>query len=110
MALDSGGWMRISLLTLVSLVYIGVFFFIGLAISALARRSATAVVLLLAIWVVLALVVPNVGWLVAKRVIEVPSQQQIETEKFKTARQIEDETEKKHPSGRLRQVSCRSAR
>jgi len=98
MALDSGGWMRILLLTLVSLVYIAVFFFIGLAVSALARRSATAVVLLLAIWVVLALVVPNVGWLVAKRVIEVPSQQQIETEKFKTARQIEDETEKKYPS------------
>lgn len=97
-ALDGGGWMRILLLTLVSLVYIAVFFFIGLVISALARRSATAVVLLLAVWVVLALVVPNVGWLVAKRVIEVPSQQQIETEKFKTARQIEDETEKKYPS------------
>jgi ABC-type transport system involved in multi-copper enzyme maturation permease subunit len=98
MSLDGGGWMRILLLTLVSLVYIAVFFFIGLAVSALARRSATAVVLLLAIWVVLALAVPNVGWLVAKRVIEVPSQQQIETEKFKTARQIEDETEKKYPS------------
>jgi ABC-type transport system involved in multi-copper enzyme maturation permease subunit len=97
--LDGESWARISLMVLNSLGYIAVFFFIGLAVSALAKRSATAVLMLLAIWIVLTLVVPNVGWLVAKRVVEVPSQQQIETEKFKTARQIEDETEKEHPSG-----------
>lgn len=92
------GWMRVFLMVVVSLAYAAVFFFIGLAISALARKSATSVLLLLAIWVVLTLVVPNAGWLVAKRIVEVPSQQQIETEKFKTARQIEDEEEKIHPS------------
>lgn len=97
-ALNGENWMRITLIILVSLVYIAVFFFIGIAISALARRSATAVLLLLAIWVVLTLVVPNAGWLVAKRVVQVTSEQQIETEQFKTARQIEDEAEKKRES------------
>jgi ABC-type transport system involved in multi-copper enzyme maturation permease subunit len=97
-ALGSEGLLRIALIILVSLVYIAVFFLIGIAVSALTRRSATAVLLLLAIWIVLALVVPNVGWLVAKQVVVVPSEQQIDTEKFKTARQIEDETEKIHPS------------
>lgn len=97
-SLDSEFWGRIGLMVLISLVYIAVFFFIGLAVSALAKRSATAVLLLLAIWVILTLVIPNVGWLVAKRAIIVPSEQQIETEKFKTARQIEDEAEKKKRS------------
>jgi hypothetical protein len=53
---------------------------------------------LLAIWIVLTLVVPSTGWLVAKRIVELPSGQQIETEKFKTARQMEDEAEKVNPS------------
>ena len=97
-AFDSEGWLRAALITLVSLVYIAVFFFIGIAVSALTRRSATAVLLLLAIWIVLVLVIPNLGWLVAKQIVEVPSEHQIDTEKFRTARQIEDETEKKHPS------------
>ncbi|MFC1714681.1 ABC transporter permease [Candidatus Poribacteria bacterium] len=96
--LNGEGWMRVSLLTLTSLIYIAVFFFIGLGISALARRSSTAVLLLLAIWIVLTLVVPSTGWLVAKRIVELPSEQQIATEKFKTARQMEDEAEKKNPS------------
>ena len=53
----------------------------------------------LAIWVILTLVVPNVGWLVAKQIVRVPSHQQIETEKFKTAREIEDDAERKKTSG-----------
>ena len=57
-----------------------------------------AVVTLLAIWVVMTLVIPNVGWLVAKQLVNVPSHQQFKTEKFKTAREIEDEAEKINPS------------
>ncbi|RKU07749.1 hypothetical protein C6502_16845 [Candidatus Poribacteria bacterium] len=92
-------WLRILLLLITSLAYIALFFFIGLYISALTQRAATAAVLLLAIWVILTLVVPNVGWLVAKQVVRVPSQQQIDTEKFKTAREIEDDAERSKPSG-----------
>ena len=88
-------WMRIAALTLVSLGYIAVFFCLGLAVSALASRAGTAVVMLLAIWVMLTLVVPNVGWLIAKQLVQVPSQQQIDTQKIQKAREIEDEAEKK---------------
>ena len=61
-------------------------------------RASTAVLMSLAMWVILTLIVPNVGWLVGKQLVQVPSQQQIDTEKFKTARKIEDEAEKKKPS------------
>lgn len=98
-ALDGESWLRIAFLLLVSLAYIAVFFLIGLFVSALTHRSATAALMLLAIWAVVTLVVPNVGGLVAKQLVKVPSQQQIETEKFKKAREIEDEAEKKKPSG-----------
>ena len=97
--LDGENWLRIFLLLITSLGYIALFFFIGLFISALTQRAATAALMSLAIWVILTLVVPNVGWLVAKQVVRVPSQQQIETEKFKTARQIEDDAEREKPSG-----------
>jgi len=91
-------WLRIFCLLLTSLGYLGVFFFIALSISAMASRAATAVLMSLAIWVVLTLIVPNVGWLVGKQLVQVPSQQQVDTEKFKTAREIEDDAEKKKPS------------
>ena len=66
-ALGSEGWLRIFCLLLTSLGYFGVFFLIGLSISAMTRRAATAVLISLAIWVVLTLIVPNVGWLVGKQ-------------------------------------------
>lgn len=92
-------WLRILLLLIISLAYLALFFFIGLFISALTQRAATAALMSLAIWVILTLVVPNIGWLVAKQVIRVPSQQQIDTEQFKTAREIEDDAERRKPSG-----------
>ena len=98
-ALDGENWLRILMLVIASLGYIALFFFIGLFISTLTQRAATAALMSLAVWVILTLVVPNVGWLVAKQVVRVPSHQQIETEKFKTAREIEDDAERKKTSG-----------
>ncbi|MFQ6044496.1 MAG: ABC transporter permease, partial [Candidatus Poribacteria bacterium] len=89
-ALNSESWLRILFLMLVSLGYIAVFLLIGLFVW--------AALMLLAVWVIITLVLPNVGGLVAKQLIEGPSGQQIETEKFKKAREIEDEAEKKKPS------------
>ena len=57
----------------------------------MARWAATSVLMLLAVWTILVLVLPNVGWLVAKQFVPVPSQQQIDTEKLQRAREIEDE-------------------
>ena len=48
--LGSNGWLRIFSLLLTSLGYLGVFFFIGLSISAVTSRAATAVLMSLAIW------------------------------------------------------------
>ena len=90
-SLNAEGWLRILFLLLTGLWYIGVFFFIGLSISAMARWAATSVLMLLAVWTILVLVLPNVGWLVAKQFVPVPSQQQIDTEKLQRAREIEDE-------------------
>ena len=57
---------------LVSLLLIAVMFSIGLFVSVRARRSATAILSLLSLWVLLALVVPNGGPFVAEIFSPVP--------------------------------------
>ena len=94
-ALGGEGWLRVLCLLLVSMVYIAVFFLVGLSVSALTSQAATAVLTLLAIWAVVALVVPSLGWLAAEQLVKVPSRQQIDAEKLRIAREIEDEAEKK---------------
>jgi ABC-type transport system involved in multi-copper enzyme maturation permease subunit len=66
-ALDAGDWVRLGLVVIASLLYISLFFTLGILISSLTGRSATSLVLLLFLWVVLVIIVPNVGPYVAKR-------------------------------------------
>jgi ABC-type transport system involved in multi-copper enzyme maturation permease subunit len=56
----------------VSLVLIAVMFSIGLLFSVFARNSSTSILSLLAVWVLLALIVPNAGPYVAEIVAPVP--------------------------------------
>lgn len=67
-ALSAGSWVRIGLVVITSFLYISVFFTLGLLISSLTRRSATSLVLLLFIWVVLVIIVPNAAPYIAKQI------------------------------------------
>jgi ABC-type transport system involved in multi-copper enzyme maturation permease subunit len=65
-------WEAFLISGLVSLLLIAVMFSIGLFVSVRARRSSTAILSLLAVWVLLALVVPNSGPFVAEIFAPVP--------------------------------------
>ncbi len=67
-ALSAGDWIRLGLVAIVSFLYISVFFTLGLLISSLTRRSTTSLVLLLFIWVVLVIIVPNAAPYIAKQI------------------------------------------
>ena len=54
-----GGWARVGLLFVLSLLYLLVFYLIGLAISCATHRMATSLVVALFTWALLAIVLPN---------------------------------------------------
>jgi len=66
-------WGRIALLFAVSLLYLAVFIFIGLFISARSRSSVTSLVLCLFLWVFFAFIVPNLSAYFAESFVRVQS-------------------------------------
>ncbi len=69
----AGGTARFLLLVAAALVYAALFLGLGLLVSALTRRTAASLVVLLLLWTVLVFVVPNLGTLLARRMVDVPS-------------------------------------
>jgi ABC-type transport system involved in multi-copper enzyme maturation permease subunit len=65
----------------VSLVFLLVFYNLGLLISALTRNSVSAMVSLLSLWVALAMVLPKGSIVIAKLILPVKSQQVVDLEK-----------------------------
>ena len=59
MSLSSDDFLRIGGIVLTSLLYVSLFYLIGLCISALTRRTSTALMLCMFVWGVLVLVYPN---------------------------------------------------
>jgi len=64
---------RFLLLVAIALVYIGLFLSLGIFVSALTRRSASTLVVLLLLWTLLVFILPNLGTLVARQMVDVPS-------------------------------------
>ncbi|MBD3183078.1 ABC transporter permease subunit [Candidatus Poribacteria bacterium] len=88
-------WIRISLILLVSLLYIGVFLMLGVMVSSRTNHSTTSLMTLLFIWVVVVLAVPKVSMLVAGKIKDVPSIQEIQAEKDTAMNQIMNEQQEK---------------
>lgn len=64
---------RLGLILAAALIYMALFLSLGLLISASVRRSATSLVVGLLAWTVLVFVLPNLGTLAARQLVEVPS-------------------------------------
>jgi ABC-type transport system involved in multi-copper enzyme maturation permease subunit len=90
---NSQEWIRLGLILLVSLLYIGVFLMLGVMVSSRTGRSTTALMMLLFIWVVIVLAVPKVSMLVAGRIHDVPSIQEVQADKDAAMTQISKEAQ-----------------
>ena len=64
---------RLALILALALLYLAFFLSLGLLVSALTRRAATSVIVLLFAWALLVFVLPNLGTLVARQFVSVPS-------------------------------------
>jgi len=81
-------WSRLGLTLLVSLLYIGVFLMLGLLVSSRSNRSTTALMMLLFLWVVIVLAVPKISMIVASKLRDVPSAQEVQAKKDAVRTQV----------------------
>ncbi|MBN2415087.1 ABC transporter permease subunit [bacterium] len=82
---------RLLSILFVSLLFISVFFNLGLMVSTLNRRSLTSQITLLLLWVLFIFAVPRISGMIAGVVYPVKTQQTINLEKSLIRKNIEDE-------------------
>ena len=78
---ESGIFLRVLSLTLVSLLYISVFFAIGTVISTYLDNSKTALIVAFTVWVLAVLIAPRAGFLTAKLIAPTRAIQSVYMEK-----------------------------
>ncbi len=78
--LSSSEWIRISLIYVVSLIFISAMYNIGLLFSCLARRSDISLVLGLFLWIVFIIVIPNGSIHLSQQLLPLKSEGKLENE------------------------------
>ena len=69
---------KLGLFLLSSVIYLAVFFSLGLLISCLTHRSSTSLVISLFVWAILVFLIPNLGNILARQLVRIPTVQQLE--------------------------------
>jgi len=90
-SLTAGEWGRIALLFAVSLLYLSVFIFIGLLVSARSKSSVTGLVSCLFLWVLFIFIVPSVAANFAESFVRIESRENLN----KVMRELDQEGEAK---------------
>jgi len=76
--INAQGWARLGLFILSGVIYLAVFFSLGLLISCLTHRSSTSLVISLFVWTILVFLIPNLGNILARQFVQIPTAQQLE--------------------------------
>jgi ABC-type transport system involved in multi-copper enzyme maturation permease subunit len=97
-SLGAEHWIRLAWLLFASLLYISTFFTLGILISTLTKQTITSFLIALFAWVILVLVLPNTGVLLARELKPIESAQQLQVKKDLMKRRMEDERQKVHGS------------
>ncbi len=74
-------WARLALIFLMFLLYLSVFFCLGLFVSARTSRSSTSFLLLLFIWVTFVTIIPKAAVMIAGQIKPIPSVHEITAQK-----------------------------
>jgi ABC-type transport system involved in multi-copper enzyme maturation permease subunit len=80
-SLNGNDWLRIGLMFLLFLLYISVFFMLGLFISARTHRSVASFMTLLIIWVTFVAIIPKISIMGAAELRPIPSANEITVKK-----------------------------
>ncbi|MCG8608859.1 ABC transporter permease [bacterium] len=88
-------WLRFACVILAGLLYFGVFFTLSVFVSSVTRRSSTSFLMLLVIWIFSVLIIPRTSVLLAARSVDVPSVDELATQKRRLRSQLWNEDRKK---------------
>jgi len=91
-SLIGGDWSQIALIFILFLLYISVFFMLGLFVSARTHRSSTSFLVLLFIWVVFVTIIPKISVMVAAQLRPIPSANEIALRKDQYLQELYKET------------------
>ncbi len=78
---SSESWLRLGMFLLSSVIYLAIFFSLGLLISSLTNRTSSSLVIALFAWAMLVFVIPNLGNILARQFVKIPSVQQLEVKR-----------------------------
>ncbi len=90
-SLSGDDWLRIGMICLMFLLYLSVFFTLGLFISARTTRSSTSFLLLLFIWVTFVTIIPKAAVMSAGQIRPIPSVHEITAQKDAYLQEIQKE-------------------
>ncbi len=90
-ALTVDEWMKLSLIILAGLLSIGVFLSMALFVSARTERSSTSFLILLSLWIMTVMIIPRLSVAAADLFVNVPSLDEINSQKSRFMSQIWNE-------------------
>jgi ABC-type transport system involved in multi-copper enzyme maturation permease subunit len=70
--------LKLGMFILSSVIYLAIFFSLGLFISCLSHRTSTSLILSLFVWIILVFLIPNLGNILARQLVQIPTVQQLE--------------------------------
>ena len=76
-SLDGNEWVRIGIIFIISAIYISIFLWLGLFISSQFSNSSSSLLVLLLIWVVFVVLIPNTMGVLASGFQQVPSRSEV---------------------------------
>ena len=76
--MNAQDWAKLGLFLLSGVIYLAVFFSLGLLISCLTHRSSTSLFISLFVWAILVFLIPNLGNILARQLVEIPTVQHLE--------------------------------
>lgn len=93
--LSPGEWARLGLIILSGIFYFGIFLTLSIFVSAITERSAHAFSFLLVIWILTIFIIPRAAVLIAGRMVDVPSVDELAFQKSRYQMQLWQEDREK---------------
>jgi len=81
-------WVRLGLIVLAGILYCGVFVTLSVAVSSLTVRSSSSFLFLIVAWIFAVLIIPRSAVLIAGRAVDVPSVDEIGSQKARYSSQL----------------------
>jgi ABC-type transport system involved in multi-copper enzyme maturation permease subunit len=79
--MNSENWVKLILFSVSSILYLAIFFSLGVFISCITHRTASSLVISLFAWALIVFVIPNLGNILAKQLVTIPTVQQLEVKR-----------------------------